>query len=143
MDKNSPAYTYTIEYFISMRLSDEMTFRNFSILEVIDGIEMLDHNLVEDYLTELENMCVPLILDDESYRKYRYAPDLLAFDIYGSTQLDFIVLYANGMVDPKEFNTKKIKLPYASQLKTFLNQVYNSDYNYIRQNRSDNNLLII
>ena len=126
-----------------MRLSDEMTFRNFSILEVIDGIEMLDHNLVEDYLTELENMCVPLILDDESYRKYRYAPDLLAFDIYGSTQLDFIVLYANGMVDPKEFNTKKIKLPYASQLKTFLNQVYNSDYNYIRQNRSDNNLLII
>lgn len=139
---SSPALTYTIQDFIDMKSSDELTFRNFSIIEVIDGIEMLDHNLVEDYLEELDSICAELDLDDESYKKYRYAPDLLSFDLYGSVQLDFIILYANGMVDPKEFDSRRIKLPYASKLKTFLNSVYNSNINYLRQNRADNNLVI-
>ena len=29
-------------------------------------------------------------LSDDEYKKYRYSPDLLAYDIYGSVQLDFI-----------------------------------------------------
>ena len=65
---------------------------------------------------------------------------MLAYDIYGSTQLDFVILFANDMIDPKEFNLKKVKLPFASALSEFLSQVYNSNSGYITQNREDNGL---
>ena len=136
-----PALTYTLDQFISMKLSDELTYRNFSILEVINGLELLDHNLIEDYLPELESLCVEAPLTHEQYIRYKYAPDLLAYDIYGSTQLDFVILYANGMIDPKEFDLKVVKLPYASKMIAFLDAIYNSESDYINFNRSQNNLI--
>lgn len=139
---SNPALTYTLEHFIEMQHSDELTYRNFSILEVVDGLEFVDHNLVEDYLDELESICIACELTDDQYKKYKYAPDLLAYDIYGSVQLDFVIMYANGIVDPKEFNYKVVKLPYASALKLYLNSVYNANSSYIEQNRADNNLKV-
>ena len=49
----------------------------------------------------------------------------------------FILLLVNDMIDPKEFDRKKIKLPYASKLSRFLNSVYTGEYNYIAMNRSE------
>lgn len=137
---NNPALTYTLEQFIGMQYSDEITYRNFSILESLNGIELLDHNLIDDYIEELTDLCIPVPLSDEEYKKYRYCPDRLAYDVYGSVQVDFVILFANGMIDPKEFDIKTVKLPYASQLHIFLSEVYNSDSNYIKFNRSQNNL---
>ena len=45
---SNPALTYTLDQFIQMKYSDEMTFRNFSIVEIVNGLEMIDHNLIED-----------------------------------------------------------------------------------------------
>lgn len=137
---SNPALTYTIDQFISMKFTDELTYYNFSIIELVNGIKMLDHNVIEDYLPELESICVNCELDQDQYKKYKYSPDLLAFDIYGSTQLDFVIMMANDMMDPKEFNLKTIKLPYASHLRTFLSSVYNSESEYISQNRAINGL---
>ena len=112
---NNPALTYTLDQFIGMKYSDDITYHNFSIIEKIDdNIELVDHNIIEDYLDELESICVKCELTLEQYRKYKYKPDLLAFDVYGSVQLDFIIMLVNDMIDPKEFDLKTIKLPYAS-----------------------------
>lgn len=141
---NNPALTYTLDQFIGMKYSDDITYHNFSIIEKIDdNIELVDHNIIEDYLDELESICVKCELTLEQYRKYKYKPDLLAFDVYGSVQLDFIIMLVNDMIDPKEFDLKTIKLPYASALKAFLSSVYNSEYNYIQQNRAENNMQVI
>lgn len=137
---NNPALTHTLDDFINMKYSDELTFSNFSIIEVLDGIQLLDHNVIDDYIAELEEMCVNCTLEIDQYKKYKYAPDLLAFDVYGSTQLDFIILMANDMIDSKEFDLKTVKLPYASQLKTFMSSIYNAEQDYIAQNRADNGL---
>lgn len=143
MAKNyNPALTYTLDDFISMQISDDMTYYNFSLLEVIDGVEHLDSNLVELYLPELKTNCVAVNFSDEELNKYRYNPDLLAYNIYGSTQLDFVILLLNDMYDPKEFNKKAITLPYASTLSTFLNEVYGKESGYLEQNRADNNLIL-
>lgn len=137
---SNPALTYTLDQFISMKFTDELTYHNFSIIEMVNGTKLLDHNLIEDYLPELEALCVNCELDQEQYKKYKYSPDLLAFDIYGSTQLDFVILMINDMIDPKEFDLKTIKLPYASHLKTFLSSVYNAESSYLTHNRSINGL---
>lgn len=140
MAQHNPAITYTLQDFINMRNIDDMTYYNFSILEVINGVEHLDHNLVEDYLPHLLNVCETVSLSDEEYKKYKYCPDLLAYDLYGSVQLDFVILLLNDMIDPKEFNIKTVKLPYSSGLSVFLNDIYTKESSYINKNRADNNL---
>lgn len=140
---NDPSKTYTLDQFIDMKPSDELTYHNFSIVEVVNGVELLDHNILEDYLPELEAICQTVELSDEEFKRYKYSPDFLAYDVYGSTQLDFVILLANGMIDPKEFVYRKMKLPRKkSLLLEFLSKVYNAESGYISQNRSDNNLNI-
>lgn len=137
--KVEAAQTYTIESFIACQKSDDMTYRNFSILENVGGLEFVDHNIIYDYLDELNSLCKTVNLTKIDMLKYRYAPDLLAFDVYGSTQLDFVILAANDMIDPKEFSLSslKVKLPMNSILKEFLSSVYNAESSYINKNRSD------
>ena len=120
----NPATTTTLEDFIEMRSIDEMTYYNFSILEVINGVEHLNHNLIEDYLEELKSACITVDLTLDQYKKYKYFPDLLSYDVYGSVQLDFIIMLLNDCIDPKEFDKKTVILPYASVLASFLNTVY-------------------
>ena len=137
----NPALTYTLDDFISMQISDDMTYYNFSILEVIDGVEHLDSNLVEIYLEELKSRCISVLLTEEELKKYKYNPDLLAYHLYGSGQLDFVILLLTDMYDPKEFSKKNIILPHSSTLSNFLNQVYSKEEGYIQQNRADYGIL--
>lgn len=137
MAQHNPATTYTLQDFINMKNIDDMTYYNFSILEMINGVQHLDHNLVEDYLPYLNNVCETVSLSNEEYKRYKYNPDLLAYDLYGSVQLDFILLLLNDMIDPKEFDIRTIKLPYASGLNVFLNDIYTKESSYINSNRSE------
>ena len=138
---SNPALTYTLDDFISMQISDDMTYYNFSILEVIDGVEHLDSNLVEIYLEELKSQCRPVQFSEEELKKYKYNADLLAYDLYGSVQLDFVILLLNDMYDPKEFTKKNVILPHSSKLAKFLNDVYSKEEGYIQQNRADYGIL--
>ena len=138
---SNPALTYTLDDFISMQISDDMTYYNFSILEVIDGVEHLDSNLVEIYLEELKSQCVSVQFSEEELKKYKYNADLLAYDLYGSVQLDFVILLLNDMYDPKEFTKKNVILPHSSTLSKFLNDVYSKEAGYIQQNRADYGIL--
>ena len=131
----NPATTTTLEDFIEMRSIDEMTYYNFSILEVINGVEHLNHNLIEDYLEELKSACITVDLTLDQYKKYKYFPDLLSYDVYGSVQLDFIIMLLNDCIDPKEFDKKTVILPYDSVLASFLNTVYSKEQLYIEENR--------
>lgn len=138
---SNPALTYTLDDFISMQISDDMTYYNFSILEVIDGVEHLDSNLVEIYLEELKSQCISVQFSEEELKKYKYNADLLAYDLYGSVQLDFVILLLNDMYDPKEFTKKNVILPHSSTLSKFLNDVYSKEEGYIQQNRADYGIL--
>ena len=134
---NNPTETYTLEQFILMKTSDTMTYSNFSIYDKIGDLKVIDHNLIDDYVSELVQLSKIVQLSDEEWKKYRYFPDLLAYDVYGSVQLDFIVLAANDIIDPKDFNFKKLRLPMASVLAELLNEIYNSNSNYMAKNVQD------
>ena len=137
----SPALTYTLDDFISMKLSDDMTYYNFSILEIIDGVEHLDNNIVETYIDILKSGCMKVKLSAKELKNYRYNPDILAYDLYGSVQLDFVILILNDMYDPKEFNKTTLYLPKPNTLSKFLNAVYSKESGYLEQNRADCGIL--
>ena len=134
MYKNDPSKMYTLDDFISMQISDNMTYYNFSILEIIDGVEHLEFNLIDDYLPEIKKKCLQVQLDKKEMSKYRFHPDLLAFDLYGSVQLDFVILLLNDMVDPKEFINSTIYLPHASTLYNVLDSIYSKELPYLELN---------
>ena len=138
---NNPALTHTLTEFIKVGSgNDEQVYNSFAIYEESNGIRLLDRHLIDDYLEMLVALCVNCDLSDEEFKKYKFQPDLLAYDVYRSTQLDFVILKCNDMVSYKEFDRNKIKLPYASKMAAFLSAVYNAEYGYIGQNRVDLNM---
>ena len=137
---SNPAKTYTIEDFIDMKSQDEITYINYSILANNNNITYTDQCILDFYLKELKKMCLEVTeFTQEEINKYRYAPDLLAYDIYGSTQLDFIVLLCNGIIDPKEFDLSrgKIYLPTLIDLTNFLSETFESESDWIALNRQE------
>lgn len=128
--------THTINEFIAQKNQDEISFRNFSTFDLINGTEYLIKNVIDDYMDELLSICIDVDLTREQYVRYKYSPDLLAYDIYGYIQLDYLIMQINGVIEPRDFDFKKLKLPYASQLSAFLNSVYNSETTYIEYNRN-------
>ena len=138
--QHDPAITYTLDDFISMQLSDDLTYYNFSTIEVIDGVEHTDKNMFEEYIEELIPDCANVELSPVELKKYRYHPDLLAHALYGSVQLDVIIMMLNDMVDPKEFNRKNLILPYSSSLYNFLDTVYSIEEEFIKANRAEQGL---
>ena len=137
---NNPALTYTLSDFVELGKQDEMTYNNFSIIRYRMSTEFAEQNIVDYYLSELRTICLKITsISEEEINRYKYAPDLLAYDVYGTTQLDFIVLLCNGIIDPKEFDFKRkyLLLPKADALKEFLSRVYNSESDWININRTE------
>lgn len=135
-----PDKTSTVEEFINAGISDEMTYNNFSILfrsSQQDNIILSANNIIYDYMDEIKPYIVNVSLSEEEYIKYRYKPKLFAYDIYGSTELFFVVMAVNGIYDIKDFNRRNIKALYKKQLFELLNQIYNAESGYIQKNRSD------
>ncbi len=134
--KSNPAKTYTLDDFILEGKSDQLTYKNFAITQQIGNISFVDTGILDYYLKELKSTSIEIPIENvtnDQIVKYRYQPDLLAYDIYGSTQLDFVVLLCNGIIDPKEFDfkVKSLLLPRASTLITFLSEVYKSEKSWI------------
>jgi hypothetical protein len=137
--KNDPALTYNLTDFIDMGSQDEQTYENFSILTYMDGVEFSEKCIIDYYIDELKAISLKITtFTEEEINKYRYSPDLLAYDVYGSTQLDFIVMLCNGIIDPKEFDFKRnyLLLPRADVLKAFLSSVYNANGEWHDINRA-------
>lgn len=138
--------TYTLSQFISMKDNDEITYRNFSILQksITDPtmIYSID-NVIYDYLEEMKLYRKLVTVSDQEKIKYKYKPKLLSYDIYGSTEAYFILLAMNGMCNIKEFdlldNTFWALSP--TDMVTFLNTISKAESEYITLNRSNLGIL--
>ena len=135
---NLPKDTYTLEEFIELRDSDTYTYYNLSILfRSLDdeGIIYPLKNILFDYLDELKAPAKKVVLDDAQYLKYKYKPKLLSYELYGSTELYFILLLLNGTLNIKDFNKKKFYALIPSDLAELLNAIVLAESDYINSNR--------
>ena len=126
----------TVQDFISLRSSDEITYYNYSILEYLNGYDMFITNVLYDYQDELDDIAVTIALTPEEKAKYRYKPYLFAFDLYGSTEAKFIIMMMNNIIDPKEFDFDKVKVIRYGDLINILNRMQAVNEEYIGNNRS-------
>lgn len=147
--QNAPNISSCLEDFIAAGENAAIiSYYNMSILQVeytedkTMRIDFTIDNLVTDYLDVLREASVKVPLSDAEKRKYYYNPDLLAFDIYGSTELDFVILLINGVLDPKDFNMPTLKLVNKSTLINILSRIYTAEHTYMSDNRQYNGLIM-
>ena len=129
--------TYTVDDFIHMRSSDEVTYYNYSILQYLNGIEYLVTNILYDYEDELLDASVTLTLDESQYLKYKYKPWLLAYDLYGAVECEFVLMTLNSIIDPKDFDFKRMKAILPNNLSNILGRIYSANSLLLNTNRSD------
>lgn len=128
--------TISVQDFIALRTSDEITYYNYSILEYLNGFDMFVTNLLYDYDDELQDISVVVTLTDIERAKYRYKPYLFAYDVYGSAEMKFIVMMMNNIIDPKEFDFNKVRLIRPSDLSVILNRMEAVNEEYMGNNRA-------
>ena len=137
---NSPEETHTLESFIQSNPGTESpSYYNYSIIEKVKldwyTIHFTVSNLINDYLYELKDACYTIKLTDIELAKYRYNPDLLSYDVYGSINLNFMILKINNMINPKDFDMSIIKLIRPQELMSLLSRIYNAEHDYLESNR--------
>lgn len=129
-----PAKTYTITDFINEGKSDDLTYTNFAVLRNSKLGQYTEINVLDFYLDELKKVSLKIeTFSEEEIAKYKYQPDLLAYDIYGSTQLDFVILLLNGIIDPKEFDFSRgyIMVPTKTNLYNILEKIKNAETKWL------------
>lgn len=133
-----PGKAASLESFIEAGSADEQTYNNFSILfhcAADPNIILASTNIIYDYMDEIKKCLVEVEFTDKQYLRYRYKPKLFAYDVYGSTELYFVIMAINNICDIKDFNKTKIKALYKSDMKALLNAIYNAESSYIKKNR--------
>ena len=128
--------TSTLESFINYKnLDSNIYYKDLSIFEKsIDGKSvLLSYNILNDYRKEIFDFIIPITLTDEEFQKYQYQPKKLAYDLYGSTEYYYMILFINSMTNVKEFNRRKINLMRAKDMSIILSAIYSSESEYIER----------
>lgn len=128
--------TYTVESFIKATSMDNISFEQLSLLDRSDDIIMITYNILNDYKDEIDSLAVTINLSDDEFLKYCYKPRMLSYDIYGDTEMFFIILFVNNICSAKEFNKRKIKMLRKSHMEEVLSLIYNSERYNIIKNRN-------
>lgn len=138
MANSDPAKTYKVEDFIDMQENDSFTYATMALYmqSIVDKtIVYSSDNVLYDYLEEIKSKAVDYTFSDSEYMKYKYRPKLLAYDIYGSTELYFVILAMNNTCNIKDFNKRTIKMLYMSDMSDLLNAIVSAEKNRISLNR--------
>lgn len=123
-----PQDTYTIEGFVKSGSSilisyDKLAFSN----TLTNGTKVCIQNVLNDYMYELKGNSVWIKLSDEEFKKYKYSPKLLSYDIYGNAELYFIILLINDIADVKEFDKQTLRMVPVSILNQLLTSILNAE----------------
>ena len=105
----------TIQEYIAQYNSEEIVSSAFFLKQVFsieNNRKMIVNfnNLVIKYMPELKEIKVKVTLSNEEYAKYKYNPKVLSYDLYGTTELWFLILEANELHSVTQFNSKTIYL---------------------------------
>ena len=126
--------TYTLKQFCQYSTKSLIQYNNFTLYDKgKTGCPIPSYNIMNDYIDDLKLTCATVVLDDEQFSKYYMKPRLLAYDIYGSQDLYFIILMINNMMSEKDFTEKTIKLFYVDSITQIMSSIYNANKDFVNE----------
>ena len=137
-DRGEIEDTNTLEETIIEGYKKELTHYNMSILAISeDGrVEYPINNLFYEFLDILATAYSIYTIDNPLEKsRYKYRPDLFAYDKYGDKDLDWVVLAINGIMSAKDFTMNEIKVIDPEYLVPILSNILNAGQEYKDSNR--------
>lgn len=135
--------TNTIESTITAgKTKNPNLYNNLSILTRMndkDGENKIDvpyDNILYMYLDELKSLSMKVKLNSTEMDRYKYRPDLLSYDLYGTTQYDYILLALNDIISPKYFDKEIVNIIDADYIELIVSSITDAEDEYIQLNRS-------
>lgn len=135
--------TNTIESTITAgKTKNPNLYNNLSILTRMndkDGENKIDvpyDNILYMYLDELKSLSMKVKLNSTEMDRYKYRPDLLSYDLYGTTQYDYILLALNDIISPKYFDKEIVNIIDADYIELIVSSIADAEDEYIQLNRS-------
>lgn len=130
---STPKLTTTVEDFIDLSGKVPISYSILSLQNTLKdlGVDIVVFNVIDDYIDEIRSQAVLHDFSDAEYIKYYQSPKLLSNHLYGTTELDFIIMRINGIYDPKDFTMRTVKLLDKSTMNEIMSQVYNSNKRFI------------
>ena len=134
---NDPRTTHTLSEFLSAgSKSSIITYTKLCFLEN----NYIVKNIIDDYLYELSYQAVSIQLTDAEFIKYKYKPKLLSSDVYGTTDLYYMLLKLNNLYSIKQFNINPVLMLKKNDITTLLANIYNAESASITKFNSTYNL---
>ena len=102
---------------------DSLYYKDLADLTSDSKAILLSDCVLDDYAGDLAEIVVSKTLTPEEQRKYYYNPQVLSYDLYGTTQFWSLILDLNDMTSATEFNRSTINI-YDGRLTTLINAVF-------------------
>ena len=120
---------YTISNYIKSYKEESLSFPSLHLKEVDskingDKIILLSDSILDKYSDVLNEYLSIKTLSDAEYNRYQYNPKLLSYDLYGTVELWFLLLYANQLYSVTQFNINPVKI-YSSNIIRVLQSIIN------------------
>lgn len=78
--------------------------------KINDEIVIKFHNLLSKYHDLMRKYIITVELTDAEYNRYKCLPNLMSYDLYGTPELGYSLLYINNMVSMMDFTKRKVKV---------------------------------
>ena len=118
--------TKLTDYFFTEYLSDNDTKQFYNM-----------DNVAQYHAKYLKPLVKKMTFTPEEYRKYRFNPWRLSDDLYGTTELWFMLLHINEMFSANEFNLMTVKIYDAEELLNRLGEIVNVNADFLDDNETE------
>lgn len=132
----NPMYSHTLDEFKAAYNNRSIVplYESFCYQEQNGGFKFIVKNVLDDYMYELKKLSISIELNNDEIVKYNYKPKLLSADIYGMTDLYYIILLLNGVCNIKEFHDiNPIRLIPADTLGDYLSSISTNESKNIKR----------
>jgi len=132
---------YTLQEFISERKDIDITSTKLHYKEansLTDGSVMVlpIESILNKYHKEMEDFVTTKTLTTQEARLYSYNPQLLSFDLYGTTELWFLLLDVNNLYSISQFTLNPVKV-YDIGIINLINSILNLEQDDIDRNEDE------
>lgn len=130
---------YTMKDYISNYKETDITFDKLYLKEVIssDNGKMIITSdcILDKYSGELDKLKTKYTIGESERQVLMYNPKALSYKLYGTTELWFLLLYANQMHSASEFCKETINV-YAESIIAYIVEIINLETTIIESNRT-------
>ena len=111
MDKFRPYTETTVDNVIEAGQTLDISESTMAFRNTIDNsIVLAYHNVITKFYRVLSDHIIEVTLSDDEYDEYVQQPKKYCYDMYGTPELAYSLLYINDMPSVTDFKRRKIKI---------------------------------